>query len=124
MRDEAQKSHSEAIQQSSQNLIESAKRRLFLWNITTNQIAELEQSREAKETLTLYSPFKGVVQTSRWTRAAGSMGDHLVDIADLSVVWVWAQFYQDELPLLKKDLPVSITSDSYPMRSSAGNRPY
>ena len=42
------------------------------------------------------------------------MGDHLVDIADLSVVWVWAQFYQDELPLLKTGLPVTITTSSYP----------
>ena len=38
------------------------------------------------------------------------VGDHLVDIADLSVVWVWAQFYQDDLPLLKQGLPVIITS--------------
>ena len=42
------------------------------------------------------------------------IGDHLVDIADLSVVWVWAQFYQDELPMLKKDLPIAISSSSYP----------
>jgi len=41
-------------------------------------------------------------------------GDHLVDIADLSVVWVWAQFYQDELPLLKRDLPMTVTTSSYP----------
>jgi len=41
-------------------------------------------------------------------------GDHLVDIADLSVVWVWAQFYQDELAMLKTDLPIVITSSSYP----------
>jgi len=62
-------------------------------------------------------------KTSRWTRAAGfpwrSFGGHCGFIS----VWVWAQFYQDELPLLKKDLPVSITSDSYPMRSSAGKSP-
>jgi Cu(I)/Ag(I) efflux system membrane fusion protein len=30
------------------------------------------------------------------------------------VIWVWAQFYQDELPMLKKGLPISITSASYP----------
>jgi Cu(I)/Ag(I) efflux system membrane fusion protein len=41
-------------------------------------------------------------------------GDHLVDIADLSVVWVWAQFYQDELPMLKAGLPITITTSSYP----------
>jgi Cu(I)/Ag(I) efflux system membrane fusion protein len=42
------------------------------------------------------------------------IGDRLAALADLSVVWVWAQFYQDELPLLKTGLPVTITSSSYP----------
>jgi len=41
-------------------------------------------------------------------------GDHIVDVADLSVVWVWAQFYQDELPMLKKGLPVTVSSSCYP----------
>ena len=31
-----------------------------------------------------------------------------------SVFWVWAQFYQDELPMLKTGLPVTITTSSYP----------
>jgi RND family efflux transporter MFP subunit len=115
MRDEAQKAHSEAALKSAESLIESARRRLFLWNITTNQIEQLEQSREARDTLTLYSPFKGVVQNLQVDQGRRvSMGDHLVDIADLSVVWVWAHFYQDELPLLKMGEAVSITSDSYP----------
>jgi Cu(I)/Ag(I) efflux system membrane fusion protein len=121
MRDEAQKSHSEAALQSAQNLIESAKRRLAQWNVTPDQIAELEQSREAKETLTLYSPFKGVVQDLLVDQGRRvSPGDHLVDVVDLSVVWVWAQFYQDELPLLKKDMPVTVTTDSYPDEKFTG----
>ena len=68
-----------------------------------------------REYLTLYSPFKGVVQDIGVDQGRKVMnGDHLVDIAELSVVWVWAQFYQDELPLLKKGLPVTITTSSYP----------
>jgi Cu(I)/Ag(I) efflux system membrane fusion protein len=115
MRDEATKAHSEATLKSTESLIESAKRRLLQWNLTTNQIAELEQSREAKDTITLYSPFKGVVQNLQVDQGRRvSMGDHLIEVVDLSMVWVWAQFYQDELPLLKKGLPVTIASDSYP----------
>jgi multidrug efflux pump subunit AcrA (membrane-fusion protein) len=30
------------------------------------------------------------------------------------VYWVWAQFYQDELPMLKAGLPITITTSSYP----------
>ncbi|MDB6068732.1 MAG: Efflux transporter, family, subunit [Pedosphaera sp.] len=121
MRDEAEKSHSESALQSAQSLLESSKRRLLLWNITTNQIAELEASRQAADTLTLYSPFKGVVQNLQVDQGRRvSMGDHLVDLADLSVVWVWAQFYQDELPLLKTGQGVTIISDSYPDKKISG----
>jgi len=47
-------------------------------------------------------------------------GDHLVDIADLSVLWIWVQFYQNEIGLLKKDLPVVITTATYPGESFKG----
>jgi RND family efflux transporter MFP subunit len=115
MRDEAKAKGSRAVLESTERLVESAKQRLHLWNITDDQIAELEKNRKPSETLTLRSPFKGVVQDIGVDQGRKVMnGDHLVDIADLSVVWVWAQFYQDELPMLKKDLPITLTSSSYP----------
>jgi Cu(I)/Ag(I) efflux system membrane fusion protein len=114
MRDEA-KAKGSRVLASTERLAESAKQRLHLWNITDDQIAELEKNRKPSETLMLRSPFKGVVQDIGVDQGRKVMnGDHLVDIADLSVVWVWAQFYQDELPMLKKDLPITITSSSYP----------
>ena len=114
-RDEAQSSGSTATSESTGRLLESAKQRLKLWNIGEQQIAELEKTRKPQEFLTLYSPFKGVVQTIGVDQGRRVMlGDHLVDIADLSAVWVWAEFYQDELPMLKPGLPVSISTSSQP----------
>jgi Cu(I)/Ag(I) efflux system membrane fusion protein len=85
------------------HLVDSAKRRLRLWNITDEQIAELEKSRKPQESLMLKSPFKGIVQELAVDQGRRAMtGDRLVDIADLSVVWVWAQFYENEIALLKK----------------------
>jgi len=107
--------------ESTDRLVESAKQRLRFWNISDDQIVELERSRKPQETLTLKSPFKGVVQNLGIDQGRRVMtGDHLVDIADLSVVWVWAQFYQDELPMLKKGLPITITTSSYPGEKFAG----
>jgi len=115
MRDEAKAKGNQAVLLSTEKLVESAKQRLNLWNISDKEIAELEKSRKPQEHLTLYSPFNGVVQDIGVDQGRKVMGgDHLVDIADLSVVWVWAQFYQDELPMLKKGLPVTITTSSYP----------
>ena len=121
MRDQAQTSGNAAFRESTGRLIETARQRLRLWNITDDQIAELEKSRQPSETLTLHSPFKGVLQAlpvDQGRRVA--VGDHLVDIADLSVVWVWAQFYQDELPSLKNGLPITITTASYPGEQFGG----
>ncbi len=100
---------------STERLIESGRLRLGQWNVTDKQIAELEKSRKPSEFLTLYSPFKGVVEDVPVDQGRKVMiGDHLVDVADLSVVWVWAEFYENELPMLRKGLKVTITSDSYP----------
>lgn len=120
-RDEAQAKGSRAALESTGRLVESARQRLRLWNITDDQVAELEKTRKASETLTLRSPFKGVVQDLGVDQGRRVMtGDHLVDIADLSVVWVWAQFYQDELPMLEKGLPITITTSSYPGEKFGG----
>ena len=120
-REEAREKGSKSVLASTERLVESARQRLRLWNISDEQIAELEKARKPQEHLTLFSPFKGVVQDIGVDQGRKVMnGDHVVDIADLSVVWVWAQFYQDELPMLKKGLPVSISSSSYPGEKLAG----
>jgi Cu(I)/Ag(I) efflux system membrane fusion protein len=114
-RDEARAKNASGVTETTERLVESAKQRLRLWNITDDQIADLERTRKPQQTLTLKSPFKGVVQDLGVDQGRRAMtGDHLVDIADLSVVWVWAQFYENEIALLKKDLPVTITTPAYP----------
>src|SRR5256886_10537811 len=86
-----------------QRLIESAERRLRLWNVTDEQITKIEQTRQAAESLPILSKVDGVVQNLPVTQGANvAMGSSLVEVADLSVVWVWGEFYQDELPMLQR----------------------
>ena len=111
----------EAGRASTERLIEAGRRRLEQWNITAKQIAELEKSRKPSEFLTLYSPFKGVVEDVPVDQGRKVMiGDHLVDVADLSLVWVWAEFYEDELSMLAKGQKVRITAKSYPGQTFEG----
>jgi Cu(I)/Ag(I) efflux system membrane fusion protein len=113
-RDDARAKNQGVVLESTEQLVESAEQRLRLWNITDEQITNLENTRQPEETLTLYSPFKGVVQDLDVDQGRHvSVGDHLVDVADLSAVWVWVQFYQDDLSVLKTGLPVTITTSSY-----------
>jgi membrane fusion protein, copper/silver efflux system len=120
-RDETAGKGDKVVLEGIQRLVDAAKQRLRLWNISDDQIAELEKTRKSQETLTLKSPFKGVVQELGVDQGRRAMtGDRLVDIADLSTVWVWAQFYENEIPLLKQELPVTITAASYPGESFHG----
>ena len=112
MRDQAR---SKDARETPQRLIESARRRLQLWNVTEGQIAELEKTRKASDTLTLLSPFRGVVQSVPVEQGKNvKVGDMLVEVADLSVVWVWAEFYENELPMLQVGQKIDVTTKSYP----------
>ena len=106
---------SPAARASAQRLIDSASFRLQQWNVTEAQIAELEKTRKPSEFLTLYSPFKGLVEEVPVSQGRKVMvGDRLIELADLSKVWLWAQFYENELPMLKIGQKVMITSNSHP----------
>ena len=112
MRDQAK---TKEARETPQRLIESAKRRLQLWNVTSEQIAELEKTRKASDTLTLLSPFRGVMQSVPVEQGKNiKVGDMLVEVADLSVVWVWAEFYENELSMLSVGQKFLITAKSYP----------
>ena len=112
MRDQAR---SKEARETPTRLIESARRRLQLWNVTQDQIAELEKTRNASDTLTLLSPFRGVVQSVPLEQGKNvKVGDMLVEVADLSVVWVWAEFYETELTMLQISQKIGITAKSYP----------
>jgi membrane fusion protein, copper/silver efflux system len=112
MRDQAK---SKDARETPQRLIESAKRRLQLWNVMPEQIAELEKTRKASDTLTLLSPFRGVVQSVPVEQGKNvKVGDLLVEVADLSLVWMWAEFYENELSMLQVGQKLAITAKSYP----------
>src|SRR6184192_2389569 len=112
MRDEAK---SKDARETPSRLINSAKQRLHLWNVTEEQIDELQKTRKPQENLTLLSPFRGIVQSVPAEQGKSvKVGDMLVEVTDLSVVWVWAEFYENELPMLKVDQKIDITAKSYP----------
>ncbi len=87
---------------SGNSLAESAKRRLKLWDISDDQIKALEESGQAKKTLTLYSPFSGFVLEKMAYKGMSLMpGMALFKLADLSAVWLYADIYEYELPFIR-----------------------
>jgi membrane fusion protein, copper/silver efflux system len=98
----------------SDRLVESAKRRLKLWNVSDEEIDQLLKSRKASEFLTLRSPFDGIVQNVPVKPGMSvKVGDRLMGLVDLAVVWLWAEFYENELPLLSTGQKIKITVPAF-----------
>jgi RND family efflux transporter MFP subunit len=118
MRDEAK---TRDARETPERLLAAAKSRLRQWNITNDQIAELERKREPSETLTLRSPFRGIVQDVPIQQGVNvKVGDRLIAIADLSMVWVWAEFYESELSMLQTGQEVTLTTIAFPNNQFQG----
>lgn len=112
MRDEAR---SKEARETPESLIASARVRLKQWNVTDAQIAELEKTRNPSDTLTLLSPFRGIVEEVPVEQGRNvKTGDRLVSVVDISTVWAFADFYENELSMLQKGQKVTVTPASYP----------
>ncbi|MGH7321619.1 MAG: efflux RND transporter periplasmic adaptor subunit, partial [Candidatus Rokuibacteriota bacterium] len=99
-RDELGGSSFARIADGSRSLVDNARRRLELWDITPAQIEALERRGEVSRTATIFAQVSGVVTE----RAAYHHGRtvtpdlDLYTIVDLSRVWVLAEVYEYELP--------------------------
>lgn len=82
-------------------VIDAAKQRLRLWDITEEQIKKIEETKRPIKTLTIYSPVSGYVSQKAVLQGMRVMpGEKLFDIVDLSTVWIIADVYEYELPLI------------------------
>ncbi len=85
-----------------EDLVASARQRLLLYDLTPEQIHHLEETGEASRTVTLYAPLTGHVIARKVSHGERIEPDtSLLDIADLSRIWVIASVYEYELPFVR-----------------------
>jgi Cu(I)/Ag(I) efflux system membrane fusion protein/cobalt-zinc-cadmium efflux system membrane fusion protein len=83
-------------------LLASSRQRLKLWDVSDRQIAALAKSRKIQKTMTIYSPYSGIVTKKNVNEGVFSKaGTELFRISDISRVWVYADIYEYELPWVK-----------------------
>jgi Cu(I)/Ag(I) efflux system membrane fusion protein len=110
---------------SGSSLAESARRRLKLWDITDDQIRALEETGQPKKTLILYSSFSGIVLEKAAYKGMNVMpGVALYKLADLSVVWLYADVYEYELPFIRLGQEAMIQLSYLPGEIFAGKAIY
>jgi Cu(I)/Ag(I) efflux system membrane fusion protein len=92
-------------------LVRASRRRLELWGLTSQQIEEIASSSETSIQIATYSQISGVV--TKRNVAEGQYvkeGDILFTIADLNTVWVQADIFESDIPLIRNGQAVKITA--------------
>ena len=104
------------------DLLEAARRRLLLWDISPETIDRLERTGEVRRSLDLYSPVTGYVVAKTALHGMRVMpSDTLFDIADLSHLWVLADVYEQDLASVRVGTPAELSVTYLPGRAWTGN---
>lgn len=107
------------------SLYESTRERLRLWDIPESEIREIERRGTPSKHLALYSPINGFVLTRNGFsghRVTPEM--ELYTIADLSTVWVLADVYEYEMPMISVGQTAVMSLSSFPGRTFTGKVTY
>ena len=84
-------------------LVESAKKRLRYWDISSDQIEEIRRTGQASRTLAIRAPSDGAVTEKMVVEGQKvEAGEPLFRIIDHSTVWVYGEIYEYEMPYIKK----------------------
>ncbi len=97
------------------SLVVAARRRLGLWNIDSNTVAEIEASGRPRRRLPILSPYTGhVVEKSVIEGQMVHPGDRLFRIADLSTVWVEPAIFERDLRFVAIGQRAEVRLDAFP----------
>jgi RND family efflux transporter MFP subunit len=106
-------------------LATASRRRLLYFDISPAQIETLKNTGNVKKHLILSSPVNGIVTKRLVTQGMYvQMGMSLLEVADLSTIWVDADIYQYELPWIKVGQKVEMSLDYLPGETFAGKIDY
>lgn len=114
-REQMEESQIPDAKQRADQLVAAARQRLALWDLPPEQLRALEETREAQTAVIFRSPVDGFVIEKQALQGLHVMpGQSLYKIADLSVVWVEADVYEAEVPMVRVGERAIVTLDAYP----------
>lgn len=124
-RDQLRASQIADAREYAERLVESARQRLALWDLPPDEMRTLDETRQPRTAVVFRSPVTGYVIEKQALQGAHVMpGQMLYKIANLSTVWVEADIYEQEIPLMRVGQPATVTLDTYPGEQFRGRTTY
>jgi Cu(I)/Ag(I) efflux system membrane fusion protein len=107
------------------DLIESARRRLLYWEVPAEEVRAIEERGEIRKALTFRSPVHGVVIEKLVLGGQRIMaGEPVYRIADLRTVWLEGEIYERDLAAVSLGLPVTAEFPALPGTTRTGRITY
>ena len=112
---------SPALRQEAQSLIDSAKRKLRLWDVAEQDIDAIANADRPPKDIPFRSPATGHIEDKMIVQgSAVQMGMKLMRIVDHTQMWLDAQVYEDQLPVVRLGQSVVATLDAFPGKTFRG----
>lgn len=109
----------------SESLLQAARKRLELWDISEEQIQQIEQTGKPIKALMLHAPSDGFVLTrNAYPKLRVTPETELYTVADLSTIWVIAEIYEYETPEVRTGQSAAVTLSYFPGRTFRGRVTY
>lgn len=90
------------IRDNAESLLKASRQRLKYWDISEGQIKRLEKDAKITRTMTIRTPAHGSVTEKMVVEGTRiEAGEPLFKIIDHSVVWIYGELYEYELPFVK-----------------------
>lgn len=115
------KGASQNVVEINNRLLDAARRKLQLLNVSADDIDRLEETHQINDHMTMYAQFGGTVLEKLLQPGAYVMpGEKLFSLANLSNVWMYADVYEKDQGSVKPGQVVTVTSDAYPGENFTG----
>lgn len=109
------------ISRGAQNLLDSSRRRLELFDVPEHQIEELIRNQKITKTMHIHSPARGfVIKKHAQQGMYIKPGMSLYTIVDLSNIWVLGDIYEYELPWIRIGQEVEMQLSYFPGKKFKG----
>ncbi|MBA6254349.1 MULTISPECIES: efflux RND transporter periplasmic adaptor subunit [unclassified Colwellia] len=104
-----------ALDRKNNRLISAAENRLAALQLHISAIEKLKETKKVQQTITFYSPQKGVVENLKIREGFFvKPGSTLMSIVDLSEVWIEGEVFERQAGQVKTGAPITMTLDYLP----------
>ena len=112
----------EAVERA-RSLLEATRERLQYWDISEEQIRQLNDSRQVSRTLKVYSPASGLIVGKMSDSFEGmrlTPGMTVLKLGSHSRLWAKVELYENDVRYVREGTPVRVEVSAFPGRSWRG----